>query len=77
MSPISNNPEVWSFVSNNVSFFLSNRCESGSSSLLAFPFGTSLELHYISETPKMVKKFITAHGLSKASDRDCILVMVL
>lgn len=76
MSPISNNSEVWSFVSDNVRFFLSNRCESGSS-LLAFPFGTNLELHYISETPKMVKKFITAHGLSKASDRDCILVMVL
>ena len=46
-------------------------------SLPVFPTGTNLKLHYISITPKMVKKVIMNLDLSKASDPDCILVVVI
>ena len=45
-------------------------------SLPVFPTGTNLKLHYISITPKMVKKVMNL-DLSKASGPDCILVVVI
>ena len=45
--------------------------------LPVFPSRTNLKLHYISVTPKMVKKFIMSLDLSKASGLDCIPVVVL
>ena len=45
-------------------------------SLPVFPSRTNLKLH-ISVTPKMVKKVIMNLDLSKASDPDCIPVVVL
>ena len=46
-------------------------------SLPVFPSRTYLKLHNISVTPKMVKKVIMNLDLSKASDPDCIPVVVL
>ena len=46
-------------------------------SLPVFPSRTSLKLHNISVTPKMVKKVIMNLDLSKASGPDCIPVVVL
>ena len=46
-------------------------------SLPVFPSRTNLKLHNISVTPKMVKKVIMNLDLSKASDPDCIPVVVL
>ena len=46
-------------------------------SLPVFPSRTNLKLHNVSVTPKMVKKVITNPDLSKASDHDCIPVVVL
>ena len=45
--------------------------------LPVFPSRTNLKLHNISVTPKMVKKIVMNLDLSKASDPDCIPVMVL
>ena len=44
--------------------------------LVSFPSRTNLKLH-VSVTPKMVKKVIINLDLSKASDPDCIPVVVL
>ena len=44
--------------------------------LVSFPSRTNLKLH-VSVTPKMVKKIIMNLHLSKASDPDCIPVVVL
>ena len=38
---------------------------------------TQVSLHYISVTPKLLKKVITNLGLSNASGPDCILVVIL
>ena len=46
-------------------------------SLPVFPTGANLGQHDISVTPNMVGKVITNLDLSKASDFDCIPVMVL
>ena len=46
-------------------------------SLPVFSSRTNLKLHNISVTPKMVKKVIMNLNLSKASDTDCIPVVVL
>ena len=54
----------------------SNLDDSGIS-LPVFPSRTSLKLHNISVTPKMVKKVIMNLDLSKASGPDCIPVVVL
>ena len=54
----------------------SNLDDSGIS-LPVFPSRTNLKLHNVSVTPKMVKKVITNPDLSKASDHDCIPVVVL
>ena len=57
-------------------FEISNLDHSGIS-LSVFPSRTNLKLHNISVTPKMVKKVIMNLNLSKASDLDCIPVVVL
>ena len=54
----------------------SNLDDSGIS-LPVVPSRTNQTLYNISATPKMVKKFITNLDLSKASDPDCIPVVVL
>ena len=46
-------------------------------SLPVFPSRTNLKLHNISVTPKMVRKVVMNLDLSKASDPDCIPVVVL
>ena len=46
-------------------------------SLLVFPSRTNLKLLKISITPQIVKKVITNLNLSKASDPDCIPLVVL
>ena len=46
-------------------------------SLPLLPYRTNLKLHNISVTPKMVKNVIMNLNLSKASDPDCIPVLVL
>ena len=46
-------------------------------SLPVFSSRTNLKLHNILVTPKMVKKVIMNLNLSKASDTDCIPVVVL
>ena len=52
----------------------SNLDDSGIS-LPVFPSRTSLKLHNISVTPKLVKKIIMNLDLSKASGQDCIPVV--
>ena len=54
----------------------SNLDDSGIS-LPLFLSGTNLKLHNISVTPKIVEKVIMNLDLSKASDPDCIRVVVL
>ena len=46
-------------------------------SLPAFPSRNNVKLHNISVTPKLIKNVITNLELSKASDPDCIPVVVL
>ena len=46
-------------------------------SLPVFPSRTNLKLHNISVNPKVVRKVIMNHDLSKASGPDCIPVVVL
>ena len=46
-------------------------------SLPVFPSRTSLKLHNISVTPKMVRKVVMNLDLSKASGPDCIPVVVV
>ena len=54
----------------------SNLDDSGIS-LPVLPSRTYLKLYTISVTPKMVRKLVMNLGLSKASDADCIPVVVL
>ena len=46
-------------------------------SLPVFPSGANLKVHNIFATSKMIKKVIMNLDLPKASDLDCILVVVL
>ena len=55
----------------------SQKLDDSGISLLVLPPRTNLKLHNISLTPKMVKKAITNHDLPKASDPDCVPVVVL
>ena len=79
--PLFNNLEMLSSASDKAKLFAekfsknSNLVDSGIS-LPVFPSRANLKLH-ISVTPKMVKKVITNLDLSKASDPDCIPVVVL
>ena len=80
--PLFNGPEVLSSASDKAKLFaknfskISNLDDSGIS-LPVFPSRTNLKLHNISITPKMLKKVITNLDSSKASDPDCIPVVVL
>ena len=58
-------------------FSKSTNLDDSGISLPVFPSRTYLKLHNISVTPKMVKKVIMNLDLSKASDPDCIPVVVL
>ena len=58
-------------------FSRSSSLDDSGISLPVFPSRTNLKLHYISVTPKMVRKVIMNLDLSKASGPDCIPVMVL
>ena len=58
-------------------FFKNSNLDDSGISLPVFAFRTNLKLHNISVTPKMVKKVIANLDFSKASDPDCITVMVL
>ena len=69
-----NSLEVLSSASNKVKLF---NLDDSVISLPVFPSRPNLKLHNISVTPKMVKKVITNLDLSKASDPDCIPVVVL
>ena len=75
-------PEVLSCASDKVKLFAENfsnnsNLDDSGISLLVFPSQTNLKLHNISVTPKMVKNVIMNLNLSKASDPDCIPVLVL
>ena len=71
-----------SSASDKAKFFAENFCKNSilndsGISLPVLPPRTNLKLHNISVTPKMVKKVIMNHDLSRASDPDCIPVVVL
>ena len=58
-------------------FSLNSNPEDSGISLPVFPSRTNLKLYNISVTPKMVRKVVMNLGLSKASGRNCIPVVVL
>ena len=58
-------------------FSTNSNLDNSGISLPVYPSRTNLKLHNISITLKMVKKIITNLDLSKASDPDCIPVMIL
>ena len=80
--PLFNSPELLPSASHKVKLFAgnfsntSNFDESGIFSPV-FHSRTNLKLHNTSVTPKVVKKVIMNLDLSKASDPDCIPVVVL
>ena len=79
--PLSNWPEVSSSVYDRAKLFVENffknsNLDDSDISLPVFPPRTKLKLH-ISVTLKMVKKAMMNLDLSKASDPDCIPVVVL
>ena len=57
--------------------FKNSNLDDSGISFPVFPCRTNLKLHYISVTPKVVKKVMTNFYLSKASGPDCIPVVVL
>ena len=80
--PHFNGPEVLSSASNKAKLFAKNFSKNSNLDdsgifLPLFPFKANMKLHNISITPKMVKKVIKNLDSSKASDPDCIPVMVL
>ena len=80
--PLFSRPEVLSSASDKVKLFAKNfsknsNLDGSGISLPVFPSRTNLKLHNISITPNMVKKVITNLDSSKASDPDCIPVVVL
>ena len=79
---ILNGPEVLSSACDKAKLFAENfsknpNLDDSGISLPAFPSRTTLKLHNISVTPKMVKKVITNLNLSKPSGPDSITVVVL
>ena len=82
LPPIINGPRVLSSASDRAKLIAenfsknSNLDDSGISSRV-FPSRTTLKLHNISVTLKMVKKVIVNLDLSKASGPDCIPLVVL
>ena len=80
--PLFNGPEVLSSASDEAKLFAKNFSKNSilddsGISLPVFPSRTSLKLHNISITPKMIKKVIRNLDSSKASGPDCIPVVVL
>ena len=80
--PLFNGPEVLSSASDKAKLFaenfsLNSNLDDSGISLPAFPSRTSLKLHNISVTHKMVRKVVMNLYLSKASGPDCIPVVVL
>ena len=80
--PLFNGPEVLSSASDKAKLFaenfsLNSNLDDSGVSLPVFPSRTNLKLHNISITPKMVRKVVMNLDLSKASDPDCIPVVVL
>ena len=80
--PLFNRPKVLSYASDKAKLFARNftknsNLDDSGISLPVFSPRTSLKLHDISITPKMVKKVITNLDSSKASGLDCIPVVVL
>ena len=79
---IPNNPEVLSSASDKAkllseNFSKNSNLDDSGISLSAFPSRTTLKLHNVSVTPKIVKKVITNLDLPKASGPGCIPVKVL
>ena len=62
---------------NSKFFSKSSNIDDSGISLPVFPSRTNLKLHNISVTPKMVKEVIMNLDSSKASDPDCIPLVVL
>ena len=80
--PLFKGPDVLSSASDKAKLFPENfskksNLHHSAISLPVFQSKTNLKLHNISVTPKMVTKVIMSLDLSKASDPDCILVVVL
>ena len=77
-----NGPEVLSSALDKAKVFAENfskdsNLDGSGISLPVFPSRTNLRLHNISLTPKMVKKDMMNLDMSKASNPDCIPVVVL
>ena len=82
MAPLFNGPKVLSSASDKLKLFAKNfsknsNLDDSGISLPVFPSRTNLKLHNISVTLKMVRKVVMNLDLSKASDPDCIPVVVL
>ena len=58
-------------------FSMNSNLDDSGISLPVFPSRTNLKLHNISVTPKMVRKVVMNLDLSKATDPDCIPVVVI
>ena len=79
--PLFNRQEVLSSASDKAKLFAENfsknsNLDDSGISLPVFPSKTNLKLHNVSITPKIIKKVIMNHNLSKASGPDCIPVVV-
>ena len=80
--PLFNGPEVLSSACDKAKLFAENfsknsHLDDSGISLPVSPSRTNLKLHNVSVTPTMVKKVIMNLDLSKASDPDCVPVVVL
>ena len=80
--PLFNRPEVLSSASDKAKLFpenfsLNSNLGDSGVSLPVFPSRTTLKLHNISVTAKMVRKVVIKLDLSKESGPDCIPVVVL
>ena len=82
LPPLLKGPEVLSSASDKAKLFPKNfsnnsNLDDWGISLPVFPSRTSLKVHNLYITPKMVKKVIANIDSSKASGPDCVLVVVL
>ena len=80
--PLFNGLEMLSSASDKAKLFAANfsmnsNLDNSGISLPVFPSRTTLKLHNISVSPKMVRKVIMNHDLSKTSGPDCFPVVVL
>ena len=82
LPPLLKGPEMLSSASDKAKLFPKNfsnnsNLDDWGISLPVFPSRTSLKVHNLYITPKMVKKVIANIDSSKASGPDCVLVVVL